>query len=92
LLPTSLTIIFEDEAHSIALVQHANARRFKGARVDEYILPAFVGLDKAESLCSLCHSWSSHLRVSPHVVSYASLTGVVNRFASQVFTSAIAFC
>jgi hypothetical protein len=44
--------------------------------VDEYILAAFVGLDKAKPLCrvgrtSLFHSRSFQLRADPHVVSYA---------------------
>jgi hypothetical protein len=50
LLSASSPVIFQNEAHSVALLQHPNASGLQGSRVNKHILAAFVRLDESEGL------------------------------------------
>jgi hypothetical protein len=50
LLSATFAVIFEHEAHSIALLQHPNASGLQGSRVNKHIFAAFVRLDESEAL------------------------------------------
>jgi hypothetical protein len=50
LLSATPAVVFEHEAHSIALLQHPNASGLQGSRVNKHIFAAFVRLDESEAL------------------------------------------
>src|SRR4030095_13431685 len=88
LLSTTFAVVFEFEAHSIALIQHANAGGFDRGSVNENVFAASVDLDKTEPLSCVEELYgpiNSHDFAPSQVRCAAHLTRPSSRSSSTAF-------